>query len=133
MGTSYIEILTNFTKRLFNWFLDLFDYKIIPNFPNNKPNIDWWAGPKANTWYTKPISDSNLLDVLTPPSDKNITTDSININKTETSIIKDWSTVFWILGGTIAIAGVVTLGYMGYSYYQAIYGLKLFNNDSKRI
>lgn len=35
MGYTYIDLLLNFTKRLFNWFFDLFDYKVIPKFPNN--------------------------------------------------------------------------------------------------
>ena len=41
MGYSYIDILINFAKRLFNWFLDLFDYKIVPNVSNNNNNSSW--------------------------------------------------------------------------------------------
>jgi len=33
MGHTYLEILVNFTKRLFNWFVELFDHKLIPNVP----------------------------------------------------------------------------------------------------
>jgi len=34
MGHTYLEIFINFTKRLFNWFVELFDQKIVPNVPN---------------------------------------------------------------------------------------------------
>jgi len=34
MGHNYLEIFTNFTKRLFHWFVELFDHKVIPNVPN---------------------------------------------------------------------------------------------------
>ena len=37
MGHTYLEILVNFTKRLFNWFVELFDHKIVPNVPDNNP------------------------------------------------------------------------------------------------
>lgn len=37
MGYTYIEMLMNLTKRMFNWFVELFDHKIVPNVPNNKP------------------------------------------------------------------------------------------------
>jgi len=35
MGHSYLEIFTNFTKRLFQWFVELFDHKVIPNVPGD--------------------------------------------------------------------------------------------------
>jgi hypothetical protein len=38
MGYTYIEMFTNMTKRMFNWFVELFDHKIVPNVPNNKGN-----------------------------------------------------------------------------------------------
>jgi hypothetical protein len=50
MGENYFIILTNFTKRMFNWFFELFDYKIVPNvpnLPNNKPSwLDYKPLPK---------------------------------------------------------------------------------------
>jgi hypothetical protein len=35
MGHQYLEIFTNFTKRLFNWFVELFDHKVVPNVPKD--------------------------------------------------------------------------------------------------
>jgi hypothetical protein len=52
IGHTYLEIFYSFTKRLFTWFIDLFDHKIVPNppanpafpklpsFPSNIPKID---------------------------------------------------------------------------------------------
>ena len=31
LGHTYIEIFSSFVTRLFNWFLELFDHKIVPN------------------------------------------------------------------------------------------------------
>ena len=39
MGTIYIELFSNFVSKLFNWFVDLFDYKIVPK-PPTEP-IKW--------------------------------------------------------------------------------------------
>ena len=39
-------MLTGFVKRIFIWFSDLLDYKIVPN---NPPAV---GGPKQNTWIT---------------------------------------------------------------------------------
>jgi len=38
MGHTYLEIITSFSKRMFNWLFELFDYKVVPNIPNNKPS-----------------------------------------------------------------------------------------------
>jgi hypothetical protein len=47
MGHTYLEIFMNFTKRLFNWIFELFDYKVIPNVPNTPPSSppSWWPTP----------------------------------------------------------------------------------------
>jgi hypothetical protein len=38
MGHAYFEILGKLTNKLFGWFLNLFDQKIVPNVPNTKPS-----------------------------------------------------------------------------------------------
>ena len=38
LGAEYIRIMSNLVKRLFNWFVELFDYKLIPNVPSNPPS-----------------------------------------------------------------------------------------------
>ena len=35
MGYTYIEMFMNLTKRMFNWFVELFDHKIVPNVQSN--------------------------------------------------------------------------------------------------
>jgi hypothetical protein len=39
MGHTYYELLFNTTKRLFNWFVELFDHKIVPSVPTDKPTF----------------------------------------------------------------------------------------------
>ena len=50
MGVSYIEILSNFTHKLFHWIFDFFDYKVVPNVPKDN---GWWGGPKSATWANR--------------------------------------------------------------------------------
>lgn len=63
LGVKYIEMITSIFTRLFNWLVDLFDYKVIPNIPSKEfvpspeyynynytfkelePTTDW------NTWF----------------------------------------------------------------------------------
>ena len=57
MGHSYLEIFSNFIKKLFNWFVELFDHKVIPNVPgdvnsgNNTYKKIWSSGPLDKTVY----------------------------------------------------------------------------------
>ena len=38
MGHEYLQLLFNFTHRIFNWFVEIFDHKIVPNVPNEPKN-----------------------------------------------------------------------------------------------
>jgi len=81
MGHTYLEMLTNLTKRMFNWFVDLFDHKIVPNVPSNNPKPYFWSPrgidmafyqkvPKLesipNEWVTNPFN-INTSPSLSPP------------------------------------------------------------------
>lgn len=44
MGHTYLEILGNFTRRLFNWFVELFDHKVVPNIPGDRPSYWFISG-----------------------------------------------------------------------------------------
>jgi|SRR6267378_291410 len=109
MGHSYIEILTSFTKRLFNWFVELFDHKVIPNVPGD--NISGGSGNK-NTWLPKGIESHsfypkpNVEDSLRK-SYNSLFNISVEPTPTATSWYKDYSTWLWIIGGVF----VVYLGY----------------------
>jgi len=41
IGEKYIDIFFNFNKTLFNWLLDLFDYKLVPG-GNKTYKWKWW-------------------------------------------------------------------------------------------
>ena len=43
LGGTYVEIFTSFVKRLFRWFHDLLDFKVVP-----KPSDSWWPGENGS-------------------------------------------------------------------------------------
>src|ERR1700753_97381 len=138
MGHSYFELLHTFTRRLFDWFIGLFDYKIVPNLPGNPPinsngpfsGSSWnpvkgvtssWPFKSHNSWElfneTK-LDGFSLRDLYTKPT--------ININLNTTPWYKDWSTLLWI-GGSIVGVGVAYLGYKLFTdpmFFHSILGSK---------
>jgi hypothetical protein len=117
MGHSYLEIFMNFTKRLFNWIFELFDYKVIPNVPGGSSTgstnsskfllrspIDKGAfNPFLNNDLTK--SDFSLRELYKSPF-------NINLNTNTLPWYRDLSTWFWIAG----IAGTLGFVYCGYKF-----------------
>ena len=116
LGHNYLEILTNFTTKLFHWLFELFDHKIVPNVPNpgtggsggqiDKVSKDWFDGwkSKGESVNNKPILD-RMLD-----RSNSLRESYINVNITPTPWYKDFSTWLWI-GGAI---GVLSIGFLGY-------------------
>lgn len=104
MGHNYLEILTNFTKRLFNWFVELFDHKVIPNVPgdggsggNRIKDALWTSSDKHPI---QPTVEDSLRK-----SYKSLL--NIQVEPVHTSWYKDYSTWLWVIGGVF----VVYLGY----------------------
>jgi len=123
VGYTYFEILTNFTTRLFKWFVELFDHKIVPNVPSNKPSFtkSVWT-PKDyhlyNPFLSEKLDGFSLREFYKYPG--------ININIDTTPWYKDWSTLLWI-GGSIVGIGVAYLGYKLFTdpmYFHSILGTK---------
>ena len=46
LGYTYVEMLSSFVKRIFNFIFDYFDHKVVPKFPDNPPsnNNNWKFG-----------------------------------------------------------------------------------------
>jgi hypothetical protein len=128
VGYTYIEMLTNFTKRLFKWFVELFDYKVVPNVPNNPTNPSWkpwsnnnppggptwkWWGPKENTWYTRPMHGNepfgNVFDIA---KSQDFYKSPFNLS---TSTSTDWSIKTWLWYAGVALVSVGAL-YLGYKF-----------------
>src|SRR6201992_3749684 len=123
VGYTYFEILTNFTTRLFKWFVELFDHKIVPNVPSNKPSFtkSVWT-PKDyhlyNPFLSEKLDGFSLREFYKYPG--------ININLNTTPWYKDWSTLLWI-GGSIVGVGVAYLGYKLFTdpmFFHSILGSK---------
>jgi hypothetical protein len=121
MGHQYVEIFMNFTKRLFHWFVELFDHKIIPNIPT-PGSQGGGSTPKGGLW--SPLDYKNninpILNNLTPESSlREWYKTPLNININTVPWYKDLSTWMWI--GTIVGATACTLGigYLGYIYLSA--------------
>ena len=100
LGNTYLEIFVNFTKRLFHWFFELFDHKIVPNLPNNPPS------PKSYSFWS-PRGIDHAWNILIPNT-SNLPSEwykpySININTSPW--YKDLYNWLW-LGGVITISAV---------------------------
>ena len=114
MGHTYFEIFTNLTKRLFTWFFDLFDHKIVPNVPGDKPSINKPSIHKPDTsgiWVPRGVDQGwnqrlPKLDII--PSDW--FKSSINFNINPTPWYKEYTTWLWI-GGTLCTIGGLYFGY----------------------
>ena len=116
MGHTYLEILTNFTTKLFHWLFELFDHKIVPNIPNpgtggsggvaDKVSKDWFDG-----WRSKGESINNrpILDRMLDKSNS-LRESYITVNLDVTPWYRDLSTWIWI-GGAI---GLLSVGFLGY-------------------
>lgn len=129
MGEMYIQMLYNFSKKLFNWFFELFDYKVVPNIPgdpslpskpsrpiipgNNLPSILDLNFPKDIPRVEKEPWYESLRELYKQP------TVNINVNPW----YKDLSTWLWIG----SIAGTIGICYVG---YKIIFDPLFISDDS---
>jgi hypothetical protein len=109
MGDTYLKIFVNMTKRLFNWFFELFDYRIAPNIPNKPtpPTVTSYMwhprGLEHSTpWYNK------IPDLSKIPNDWPLNPFGINVNINSTPWYRDLNTWLWV-GGSICVAGFMFL------------------------
>jgi len=124
MGHEYVQILYNFTSRIFNWFFDIFDHKIVPNVPSEPKNpksfIPKLSTPKLS--HRDLIGDPIDKDVFNPFSKERLDNKfslrelymkpSIDINIDSNPWYKDLTSWLWI-GGIICTIG---LAYGGYKF-----------------
>ena len=112
MGEAYLQTLFGLINRLFHWFVELFDHKVVPNVP----------GDSGGTWFSKPSIPKNKSIFI--PSNVNIpnilendTFSLRNLYKdaipSSTPWYKDTSYLLWLM----TIAGTVGAVYIGYKVY----------------
>jgi hypothetical protein len=113
LGHQYIEIFSSFTSRLFNWFVELFDHKVVPNTPNNPSDGSWnkWNPLKQIGWNTKPMHDNGIGKMMDLAKSQDFYKSPINLSvNTSTSWYKDLGTWLW-LGGIACGIGLLYFGY----------------------
>jgi len=121
LGHQYLEILTNFTRKLFDWFFNLFDHKIIPNVPGEGPSKPKFKTPFWNPQYNNQPWGQKVYDLY--DSGKFHPGGVFNINITSpTPWYRDWSTWLWV-GGGICTIGFIYLGYKMYTEPSIIFDL----------
>lgn len=123
MGETYLQTLIGLTSKLFHWFVELFDHKIVPNVP----------GDNGGTWFSRPMSieskpvdivsrpkslivpsnvqSSNLHDLINAPgfSLRSLYKDAV-ISPSRPWYSLEYNTLWW-LGVTIGTIGFIYLGY----------------------
>jgi|ERR1700712_1594488 len=115
MGHTYLEMLYNTTKRLFSWFVELFDHKIIPNVPGD--TASGFNPSNLNPLFRKPVDHETFSGHKKSWDLANMEKDwlfksPINITIDSTPWYKEWSTLLYIAGGVITIGGL----YFGYKF-----------------
>lgn len=110
VGETYFTMLGSLVKRLFCWFVELFDHKIIPNVP----------GDNGGTWFSKPIKPK-YKSLIVPSNLKIpdfIDTPGFSLRelymKGTPSTNKSWlldSNTWWWIAVTAGTIGVIYLGY----------------------
>ena len=114
IGYTYMEMLTSFSKRLFNWFFELFDCKIVPKSPkppvNYNPLWKWW-GPKENTWVSGDDTFKKIMDLSRGLDYSNSNTKS-DVDSTSSGSIPNW---LWYAGISVLSAGVIYICYPIYT------------------
>jgi hypothetical protein len=110
VGHTYLETFYRMTKKLFYWFVELFDHKIIPNlpggdipdYPKNLPlpiNNYKYPQPRLYDFSDSAVKSRDIFGFF----------DTVELHPKQ-PWYKDSSTLYWILGLTCAIS-VCVLGY----------------------
>jgi hypothetical protein len=107
VGECYFLMLTTLVKRMFHWFVELFDHKIVPNVP----------GDNGGTWFSKPPKNNSIFtssNIKIPNLLESDTFSLRNLYKdatiSETPWYKDSKTLFWIVF-SVVVVGVLYVSY----------------------
>ena len=105
-------MLTSFVKKLFNYIFELFDHKVVPNFPENPPSNKGWRRTTENI-KPKNVGLDKIADLTQKPEFESLRATYLNANPTSSS----WSWGTWLWYGSLAVVGIGLI-YVGFSLYQ---------------
>jgi hypothetical protein len=127
VGETYFQTLAGLTGKLFRWFVELFDHKVVPNVP----------GDNGGTWFSKPKvienksifvpSNLNISDIIEnkPFSLRALYKDGVISNSNPW--YTDKTTWYWIAGT------VFTLGFLYFGYKIISDPLYIFDRTNPSI
>jgi hypothetical protein len=132
-------MLGSLVKRLFCWFVELFDNKIIPNIPGDnggtwfsKPFAPFGGGRISEPKYKSLIVPSNLKipDFIETPSLRELYKNSTPNTKSWYNYITDYNTLWWI--GVTAGTGTIGVIYLGYNLVaNPLFLQDIFNSNPR--
>jgi hypothetical protein len=112
MGQTYFETLVNLIKRLFYWFFDLFDHKIVPKVPgDNTPSIKNIKSVSNKVLYEKTEPYFSLRSIYAPEPEPDpywwMKKPTVSSNSSSTN----WSSWMWY-----TIFGFLMIGFLYFGY-----------------
>ena len=113
LGGTYIEMITGFVRRIFVWFFELLDYKVIPNNPPSSSSW-YWGGPKQNTWYDRNMVNDTYGKITDLARNQDFYHGPFNNNSNSS-----WSWTSILYYGGIALLTLGTL-YLGIKIYNEV-------------
>jgi hypothetical protein len=115
IGNNYFEIFINFNKRVFNWLVELFDYKLVPGNNTPKPKFNG-GGTSWNVLEAINRNSSNLNPYKIIGSDKEEFFSLRDLYKNAKIEPKSWyqdhSWFYYLLGTALVLGGL----YAGYKF-----------------
>lgn len=116
LGNTYIEIFTNFSKKVFDWFFDLFDQKIVPKTSDDSTSGSFFSSGNSTS---SNVTSRGSIHGAPPGYWESLKKGYLTrIDETESiSWYKDFTSIAYVIGGVVIAATVIGLGFMCYSYW----------------
>nr|YP_010170375.1 hypothetical protein K8K84_mgp095 [Phanerochaete carnosa]QRZ60357.1 hypothetical protein [Phanerochaete carnosa] len=107
----------SFVKRLFHWFFDLFDHKVVPKSPT-RPIYHWewwrWGESRGKTWQIKEMPHDpfgGLYDLVHKPN-QHIYKGPFGFGSSSTVSTESWIPSWLWYGGIVLLSKILIMGVM---------------------